>query len=288
MTEQEELEYKREEQEFLKKYDITEYPQPSVTADISIFSVFQENKENYRKLTEKKLKILLIRRGTPPYKWKYALPGGFVRKNETIEQAAFRELKEETHVECDFLKPVKMVSDIGRDPRGWIMTCLFTALVDEKKLLEVKGDDDADSAEWFEISFTKNKEEQNFIEWTLLLKNGETVLSAVLKETKDARFQNEFPDLQIVENHGLAFDHAALISYSILNLRRLITNTNIVFELLPDKFTLTELQNVHEMILDKKLLAPAFRRKIADTVEETEEFEDRAGHRPSKLYRQKK
>ena len=88
-------EMQKANEEFVKTYDDSKYPKPSVTADIVIFGMFDKEEDNYRKIAEKELKVLLIQRGAAPYEGCYALPGGFVGPNETIGEAAERELKEE-------------------------------------------------------------------------------------------------------------------------------------------------------------------------------------------------
>lgn len=86
-------EMQKANEEFVKTYDDSKYPKPSVTADIVIFGMFDKEEDNYRKIAEKELKVLLIQRGAAPYEGCYALPGGFVGSNETIGEAAERELK---------------------------------------------------------------------------------------------------------------------------------------------------------------------------------------------------
>jgi hypothetical protein len=90
---------------------------------------------------------------------------------------------------------------------------------------------------------------------------------------------------EVVESHGIAFDHAKVIQYGIERLRNKIEYTDIAFNLMPSRFTLTELQQVYEIILDTELLKANFRRKIADMVIETNEYTKDAGHRPSKLFK---
>ena len=91
-------------------------------------------------------------------------------------------------------------------------------------------------------------------------------------------------EISIEDSGGIAFDHARIIAYGIERLRNKIEYTDIAFSLMPRYFTLTELQQVYEVILDKELLKANFRRKIADRVEETNRYRKAAGHRPSKLY----
>jgi len=271
------------EQDYLKQYDSNKYTKPSVTVDISIFSLFDNECTNYRKLPEKSLKVLLIRRGNYPYKGMYALPGGFVKPNETLEEAAFRELQEETNASCNYLHQLRTFSKPDRDPRQWVITCAYTALVSVTNLNIVAGSD-AETAEWFSVHFKKeNKIENN---WKLFLNNGKFLLTAVLRENLRNKV-DDLPGLELIESNGLAFDHALIVTYALLRLRQHIKQEPIIFNLLPEVFTLTEAQKAYETILEEKLYAQAFRRKIIDFVEETLDYTKAEGHRPSKLYKKK-
>lgn len=271
------------EQEYLNQYDSNKYVKPSVTVDISIFSIFEEICTNYRKLPEKKLKILLIRRGSHPYRGMYALPGGFVKPNETLEAAAFRELQEETGANCKYLQQLRTFSDPNRDPRYWVITCAYTALVNETSLKIEAGSDAAD-VEWFNIHLSKNYEKEN--QWVLSLNNNDSSLKAIMVERSRSKV-DDLPGLELIETDNLAFDHALIIGCALLKLRADIKYEPIIFNMLPDKFTLTEAQQVYEAILGEKVYAQVFRRKIAGFVEETLEYTETGGHRPSKLYRKK-
>lgn len=271
------------EQEYLNQYDSNKYVKPSVTVDISIFSIFEEICTNYRKLPEKKLKILLIRRGSHPYRGMYALPGGFVKPNETLEAAAFRELQEETGANCKYLQQLRTFSDPNRDPRYWVITCAYTALVNETSLKIAAGSDAAD-VEWFNIHLSKNYEKEN--QWVLSLNNNDSSLKAIMVERSRSKV-DDLPGLELIEADNLAFDHALIIVCALLKLRTDIKYEPIIFNMLPDKFTLTEAQQVYEAILGEKVYAQVFRRKIAGFVEETLEYTETGGHRPSKLYRKK-
>ena len=83
----------------------------------------------------------------------------------------------------------------------------------------------------------------------------------------------------------LAFDHAKMLIYAIDRLKNKVEYTTIAFNLMPQEFTLTKLQQVYEILLDKPLLKANFRRKIAGMVIETDKYEDNTGHRPSKLFK---
>lgn len=113
------------------------YPRPAVTSDIVVFGY-----------DGRQLHILLIERGLEPFKGMWALPGGFMRMDETIEQCARRELREETSVTGAYLRQFGVFSDIHRDPRGRVMTVAFLALVSKSDYRLLAGDDAA-RAEWF-------------------------------------------------------------------------------------------------------------------------------------------
>ncbi|MEK4452186.1 MULTISPECIES: NUDIX domain-containing protein [unclassified Paenibacillus] len=280
------------EREFLEQYRAGDYERPSVTTDMVIFTVTEEDADSYRKLPEKELRVLLIRRGAHPFLGKWALPGGFVRPNETTEQAAVRELCEETGVEDIYLEQLYTFSDIGRDPRTWVISCSYMALINSDKL-ELKAGDDAADAAWFKVSYRPLREQKELIEdgyiktleYELKLSSEEEELSAVVARTMTAKTTSTGTDYEIVSNDGLAFDHAKIIACAIDRLRGKVNYTDIALHLMPMLFTLTELQQVYEVIMDKELLKAAFRRKVVDLVVETDHYTENAGHRPSRLYR---
>ena len=260
------------EEQFLNRYHPGDYPRPSVTVDMIIFTVTDVPGDNYRKLAEKQFQLLLIRRGGHPYLGQWALPGGFVRPNETVGEAANRELEEETGVKEGYLEQLFTFSAPGRDPRTWVISCAHMALVGSEQLT-LKAGSDADDAKWFSV---KCENEGDFI--VLSLTNDETKLSAVIKR------EGENTETSIYENTGLAFDHAKMIEYAIRKLRSKFEYTDLAFNLMPEKFTLTELQQVYETILDKPLFKAAFRRKMANLVSETNLYIEDKGHRPARLY----
>lgn len=280
------------EREFLEQYRAGDFERPSVAADMVIFTVTDSEADSYRKLPEKELRILLIRRGGHPFLGKWALPGGFVRPNETTEQAAVRELREETGVDDVYLEQLYTFSDIGRDPRTWVMSCSYMALINSDQL-ELKAGDDAAEAAWFKLSYRLLRERKELVEdgyvktleYELKLSSEGEELSAVVARTVTARATSTGTDYSIISNDGLAFDHAKIIACAIERLRGKVNYTDIALHLMPKLFTLTELQQVYEVIMDKELLKAAFRRKVADLVTETDHYTENAGHRPSRLYR---
>ena len=199
-----------------------------ITADAVVFTIL--NKE---------LKILLIKRKKEPFKGKFALPGGFVELDENLEQAAKRELEEETGVKDIFLKKLHAFGDVGRDPRGRIVTIPFLALIEGEKIK--------------------------------------------LHATSDAEFAKWRPVYNLPQ---LGFDHKKIIDDALKHLRAEIQNTNIAFQIMSEKFTLSELQQAYEIILDKKLDKRNFRKKLRELnlLEELFETKMEGAHRPAKLY----
>jgi 8-oxo-dGTP diphosphatase len=114
-----------------------DYPRPALTADALILTV-----------QESVAKLLLIQRKHPPFAKRWALPGGFVNEGETLEQAALRELEEETGVSGLQVMPFGSYGDPGRDPRGWTVTVAFLAVVPWSEQLAARGSDDASQATW--------------------------------------------------------------------------------------------------------------------------------------------
>lgn len=115
------------------------YPHPAVTTDCVVFG-----------FDGKQLHILLIERGIEPFKGLWALPGGFMNMDETVEQCALRELKEETGVENIYMEQFHVFSDVLRDPRERVVTVAFLALVRKSDFRLIAGDDAA-RASWFEV-----------------------------------------------------------------------------------------------------------------------------------------
>ncbi len=281
------------EKEFLQQYNIEQYDRPSIATDMVVFSVMQEDVDNNRKLPEEKLKVLLVKRAEHPYINMWALPGGFCRKNEDIQETARRELKEETGVDNAYLSLVGIEGAVGRDPRGWIISHAFMALIDGRNY-EVKAGTDSREAKWFTVSLEieeKSKEVKEdsakvITEYTIKLTDEEDVLSAKVVETKEFVGFHEKSSYSIEENEGLAFDHAKIITKAIMSLRAKVEeDEKMALDLVPELFTLTQLQKVCETILDKKLIRPNFRRKIADLVLETDEMYEDRWSRPAKLHK---
>jgi len=210
-------------------YDASKYDRPSVTVDVVILS-----------LRQKDLQVLLVKRRSWPYEGMWAIPGGFVNMDESLETAAKRELQEETGVQDVYLEQLYTFGDPGRDPRTRVITVVYFALLDSERL-QVRAASDAGDVGWFSVY--------------------------------------SLPPL--------AFDHEKILQYALNRLRGKLEYTTIAFSLLPEQFTLRELQRVSEIILHRKLDKRNFRKKILATgiLEDTGAKKMEGTHRPARLYR---
>lgn len=206
-----------------------EHPRPALSVDCVVFG-----------LDEADLKVLLIQRKTEPFRHAWALPGGFMRPDETCDQAALRELAEETGITKVYLEQLYTFSDINRDPRGRVVTVAYYALA---KLSDhrIKAATDAESVAWFPVA----------------------------------------------SRPRLAFDHDEILDMALTRLRGKVRYAPIGFELLPPKFTLSQLQRLYEIILQRELDKRNFRKKILSMglLIETDEHETGVAHRAARLYR---
>ncbi len=288
----------KEEQEYLANYDIAKYDRPSIAVDMAIFTISDSHLDNadYRKLPDKRLKLLMIKRGQPPYKDMWALPGGFCKKGETVYEAALRELKEETATDKAYLEMCNVFSESGRDPRGWIISQAFMALINNKTV-NVKAGGDAWEAGWFDVELKRISKEQHTIDqsgnntiesdsvFELKMYHNDINIGAKIKEKRLYRDYHESVEYDVVESHGIGFDHGKIIIYILNKLRdKVESDGKIVFDLMPEYFTLTDLQKAFEIILDRKLLTANFRRKISEYVTETDRIITGGGHRPAKMF----
>ena len=263
------------EEEFLRDYDSSLFEKLSITTDILILSVADEDTGNYRKLDEKKFSVLLVKRDNYPFKDKWCLPGGFVGYNEDLEDAAKRILKTETNLDNIYVEQLYTFGAPNRDPRMRVVSTSYMSLID-KNHIDTKL---KENASWFNINILEDEES---IQVMLDNENNETikfVINKVLRDKSTDRY-----DYIIAENDSLAFDHPKVIVSGISRLKNKLEYTDIVFNMMPKYFTLGELQQVYEVILGKKLLAPAFRRIIAGKVRKTDKMKTGGGHRPSVLF----
>lgn len=206
-----------------------DYPRAALTVDCVVFG-----------LEEAELKVLLIQRGLPPFKSKWALPGGFVQVNETLDEAARRELVEETGLSNVYLEQLYTFGAVDRDPRERVVSVAYFALVKSAEH-PATGASDAAAAGWFRV----------------------TKLPA------------------------LAFDHAEIVATALARLRGKVRYEPIGFELLPPKFTLSQIQHIYEAVLQTPLDKRNFRKRILamGLLIPLEERTRSGAHRPAQLFR---
>lgn len=205
------------------------FPKPSVTVDCVVFGLDGNQT----------LKVLLIQRAIPPFENQWALPGGFVRLEESLDAAARRELGEETGLQNIFLEQLYTFGMVDRDPRDRVITVTYYALINlEEKA--IAPDTDARQVAWFTL--------------------------------------DQLPPL--------AFDHPHILQVARQRLQGKLRYEPIGFELLPKKFTLTQIQKLYEMVLGYPLDKRNFRRKLLkmDLLIELEEWQQGVAHRAARLY----
>ncbi len=206
-----------------------EYPHPAVTTDVVIFTI-----------RDQCLKVLLIRRGLPPFKGGWALPGGFVHEDEDLDSGARRELEEETGLAGVYLEQLYTFGKTKRDPRERVITVAYYALVPTDQM-RIRAASDAEAVGWFGM--------------------------------------DELPKL--------AFDHEDILAMAHERLAAKLQYSTIALQFMPGEFTLTELQNVYEIILRADLDKRNFRKQILaqGQIEATGQQRREGSHRPAALYR---
>ncbi len=265
------------EEEFLQQYDPNAFDRLSLSIDTVIFSINVDPQTiNYRKLDDQKLAILLVKRSDHPFLGRWALPGGFVGMQETLDEAARRILQNKTGLDDLYMEQLYTYGAPNRDPRMRIISCSYLSLIDSSKYQLHVSELVEDSA-WFEVELIEEK-------GCLRISNGETTFLVKIEQKSVRKGKQIITSWQVAAESKLAFDHDAIILDGLLRLRGKIQSTDIVFNLMPELFSITQLQQIYEIILGQKLLAPAFRRKIAHTIVETGQYSQDKGHRPSQLF----
>ncbi len=205
------------------------FARAALTVDIVVFGLDADD-----------LQVMLIQRDLPPFEGRWALPGGFVRVEETLDEAARRELVEETGLKDIYLEQLYTFGAVNRDPRERVVTVAYYALVNLEGH-DVRASTDARNAAWFPVC--------------------------------------DLPEL--------AFDHHEILATAHQRLQGKVRYQPIGFELLPERFTLRQLQHLYEVILDRELDKRNFRKKVLamEIVKETNEIEKDVAHRAARLYR---
>ena len=208
-----------------------DYFHPAVAVDCVVFGL---------DLEEAELKVLLVRRKGDTFQGRWALPGGFIHEDESLEDAARRELKEESGLTNVYLEQLYTFGKPRRDPRERVISVAYFALV-KSRGANLKADTDVSDAAWFPAS--------------------------------------KLPHV--------AFDHADILETALTRLKGKVRYQPVGFELLPPKFTLTELQRLYEIVLGRSLDKRNFRKKVlaTDVLVPLGEKQQGVAHRAAQLYR---
>lgn len=276
--------------EFLKNYKPGDYARPSVTVDMLLFTVQDKISDNIKKVPDKELKVLLIKRKNHPYICRWAIPGGFVDINESLNEAARRELKEETNIDNVYTEQLGTYGDVKRDPRMRVISVANIALVSSENLKPCAGDDAEDVA-WFTVKKEDIVKTSDKTIFNLVLESTEKNVKIVYKVTETftlngvSKIKNVDYTLTSDVLSALSFDHAKIILDALDRLENKIEYTSIAFNLLPNLFTLSELQKVYEAILNRPLEKSNFRKKIRPMLIETDYVNNSVAYRPAKYYK---
>lgn len=243
-----------------------------------------EENNNYRKLPEKKLQVYLIKRFYPPFKNCYSIPGTFIDLNFELNETMKLCVKNKVNFDNYYYEQLFTFGGKTRDPRTRVLSVSYMLLTNEFSNIE--------NGEWFTIS-SKTIEERNittqngYIKTKIIefdLENNNTKLKNLLKLTISKENLVETKELEIVKT-DLSFDHIKIIYYALDRLKNKLEYTDIIFNLLPEQFTLTELKMSYETILGEKLFDANFRRKTAKMVVATPEYTTGKGFRNSQLFK---
>ncbi len=198
------------------------------------------------------LQVLLIKRGNYPQKGSWALPGGFanLQADTDLMATAHRKLVDKTGIASPYLEQVGTVGNASRDPRGWAVTVLYFALVDFQAITQPASSPQAAQQVAQQVEYS---------EWV---------------------------PVQQAQQLALAFDHQQLLGMALERLSSKTRYTALPISLMPEQFTLTELQQIYEIILQQSLDKKAFRRRVLEAGVVVETGQSKlAGKRPAQLYR---
>jgi 8-oxo-dGTP diphosphatase len=229
------------EEAFLSGYDPSAFERPSVAVDVVLLCA-----------DSGALLTLVLPRATHPHRGRWALPGGFVRMDESLDAAARRVLVEKAGLSGVFLEQLYTFGAVERDPRTRVVSVAYYALVHHERFTGLQ-----------------DRVARVDVPW-----EGETG-GAV-----DLRAEDGSP-------LALAFDHADIVGTAVKRIRGKLGYTPIGYQLLPERFTLRDLQTVHETVLGRPLNKDSFRRRMlaSGELEATGERQTDVDHRPAELYR---
>ena len=243
------------------------------TVDLLIFGISNKENINIRELSKKNLSVILVKRDKEPFKDMLVLPGGYVNNNETSEEAAKRILEKETGLKDINLYLSGINDGVKRDPRNRTISVSYIALVDVEKInKKIK-----ENSKWYDINYYINDDSIDVKLDNIVFNVGRKIID------NKCGYEQYY---QINESK-LGFDHDIILTKGIMDLRTKVQNTDIIFNLFPERFTIGSLEQVYGDILKEKVVNSAFRRTFTDKLEITNEMVKTGGHRPSYLYKYK-
>ena len=234
------------EHEFLQQYDANAFERPSVTVDVVMLTV-----------RDRKLEVLLVNRNEHPFMGAWSLPGGFVSMKESLEAAATRVLETKTGLKHVYLEQLYTFGQPGRDPRTRVISVSHVALIAAERIEKLTELETNDTVVLGEIC----------VPW-----EGE------MGGPVNVRLEGK--------NVKLAFDHHDIIGMAVKRLRGKLDYTPVGFQLLPERFTLRALQDIHETILGHTVNKDSFRRRmqLSGQLSATGDREEGTDYRPAEYY----
>lgn len=277
------MELTNEDLKFLELYSDSEYEKPSVTVDAVILRIKSIESSNYRKLPEKKLQVYLTKREYPPYKGVNSIVGTFIDLEHELSQTMKLCVKNKVNLDNYYYEQLFTFADKQRDPRTRVLSVSYMLLTNDNQELN--------NGEWFDINLSETHSSITQLEdgykvqktIKLTLSSASETLINTIEITNQKIGLEETKQINVTENN-LAFDHVKIIYYALERLKNKLEYTDIIFNLLPNEFTLTELKQCYEVILQKDLLDANFRRKTAKMVTPINKFVEGKGHRTSQLF----
>lgn len=229
--------------EFLAKYNPDKYKHPSTTVDMIVATV-QDNS----------LKVLLVKRKDHPFIGCWATPGGFVQFGEDIDQAAMRELYEETGLKNNiYFHQLYTFGKADRDPRTHVITTAYLTLVPHEVICQTMAGDDAADAQWFTVSQNIVEESEYERVSKLVLQNEfDTIVYRITERVTDnwVKFSSELVEGE--STNQLAGDHVKIVNMAINEIKEHAFSGGLIFNMLPKEFTVSELLSAYEAISGKK------------------------------------
>lgn len=281
--------------------------EPILMVDTLMLTIKEKTTSNYRKLPQKQLYVRLKMREEAPFNREWELPGQRISLNENLDSAALRGLGVHSNLEGLYLEQLYTFGDADRDWTGRTVSVAYLALISQQNLQAYEAEDKADESQWFRVSYQPTEQQQfesengniELIQFYNLelapeirlgdVKSGPKVMAepifAKISVNNRISHHNLVRELELIETKGIAFDHARIIGYGLERLKSKVEYTDILFSLMPKTFTLSELQQVYELLIGEKVYTAQFRRKIEPKlIRLADQVTEGKGHRPAQRY----